>query len=98
MQQSQKPGAAVPSATAVPQTQEIPEVRTPEEYYGKETRTRQTAGENEDGGPRIDNEPLDPALRGFFKLPGVNAYMKFGGFVADLFYPVHLGDPHGSVE
>lgn len=98
MQQAQKPGAGVPSATAVPPTQEVPVVHTPEEFYDKETRTRQTAAENEDGAPRIDNEPLDPALRGFFKLPGVNAYMKLAGFVkTDLLYDLnYAGTYYGA--
>ena len=68
------------------------------EYYGTETRTRQTAAENEVGAPRIDNEPLDPELRGFFHLPGTSTYMKFGGFVkTDLFYDLnYAGTYYGA--
>jgi hypothetical protein len=81
LQQAQKPQGAVPSSPVAPQTSEVPVVHFPVEYYGTETRTRETAGENQVGAPRIDNEPLDPKLRGFFHLPGTSTYMKFGGFV-----------------
>ena len=48
-----------------------------------ETCTRVTAGENED--VRIDNEPLDPELRGDLHLPGTSTYMTLGAVVkADL--------------
>jgi hypothetical protein len=96
-QQAQRPASTVPRAPAV-QTQEVPEVHFPVEYYGTETRTRRTAGENEEGAPRIDNEPLDPALKGFFHLPGTSTYMKFGGFVkTDLFYDLnYAGTYYGA--
>jgi hypothetical protein len=71
LQQGQKPSAGVPSTPpAAPQASEVPVVHVPLEYYGTETRTSVTALENDEGAPRIDNEPLDPALRGFFHLPG----------------------------
>jgi hypothetical protein len=97
LQQAQKaqarpapPPQAVPPGVIV-ESNQVPVVHFPVEYYGKETRTRQTAGENEEGAPRIDNEPLDPALRGFFRLPGTRTYMKFGGFVkTDLFYDLNF--------
>jgi len=90
-------GAASPSTTA-PQSSEVPIVHSPVEYYGEETRTRKTAGENEVGAPRIDNEPLDPELRGFFRLPGTQTLMKFGGFVkTDLFYDLnYAGTYYGA--
>src|SRR4029077_16392041 len=70
LQQGQKsPNTAAPSKP-VPQTSEVPIVHTPKEYYGAETRTRLEAGDNQAGAPRIDNEPLDPELRGYFHLPG----------------------------
>jgi len=40
-------------------------VNAPVEHYGEETRITQTAGQNEDGAPRVDSEPLDPELEGF---------------------------------
>ena len=95
------PGTAPPAACPalrLPQTSEVPVVRTPKEYYGTETRTRQTAGDNQVGAPRIDNEPLNPELRGYFHLPGTSTYMKFGGFVkTDLFYDVnYAGTYYGA--
>ena len=98
LQQAQRPPSAAPRAPAATQTQEVPEVHFPVEYYGTETRTRNTAGENEVGAPRIDNEPLDPALKGFFHLPGTSTYMKFGGFVkTDLFYDLnYAGTYYGA--
>ena len=103
MQQTQKPPGAVPAPVAgpppqavplpaprIPATSPVPVVHFPVEYYGAETRDRQTAGENEDGAPRIENEPLSPELLGYFHLPGTSTYMKFGGFVkADLFYDLN---------
>jgi len=98
LQQAQKIASAVPPSPPSSQAAEVPVVHFPVEYYGTETRTRQTAGENEDGAPRIDNEPLDPALRGFFHLPGTQTYMKFGGFVkTDLFYDLnYAGTYYGA--
>src|SRR5215467_1839562 len=86
--------ASSPSAAS----EKVPVVRTPGEFYGTETRTRKTAGENEDGAPRIENEPLDPSLRGFFHLPGTQTYMKFGGYVkTDLFYDLnYAGTYYGA--
>jgi hypothetical protein len=92
------PRPPAPSSPAAPQTSEIPVVHFPVQYYGAETRTRETVSENEVGAPRVDNEPLDPALRGFFHLPGTQTYMKFGGFVrADLFYDLnYAGEYYGA--
>ncbi len=90
--------STVPRSPVAPPTSEVPVVHSPVDYYGTETRTRETAGENEVGAPRIDNEPLDPELRGFFHLPGTNTYMKFGGFVkTDLFYDLnYAGTYYGA--
>ncbi len=98
MQQAQRAAAAAATAAVAAQAQEVPVVHTPVEYYGTETRTRNTAGQNEVGAPRIDNEPLDPKLRGFFHLPGTSTYMKFGGFVkTDLFYDLnYAGTYYGA--
>jgi hypothetical protein len=51
-------------------------VLTPEQFYGTETRTRQTANEEEVGAPRIDNEPLRPELLGYFHIPGTVARLS----------------------
>jgi hypothetical protein len=66
LEQAQKPPDAKPPGKPAPQTSEVPVVHSPVDYYGTETRTRDTAAENELGAPRIANEPLDPELRGFF--------------------------------
>jgi hypothetical protein len=98
LQQGQKSANAVSRSATAPQASEAPVVHTPKEYYGTETRTRETAGENEVGAPRIDNEPLDPELLGFFHLPGTSTYMKFGGFVkTDFFYDLnYAGTYYGA--
>src|SRR5271155_3984112 len=46
LQQRQKPAAVAPSTAPASQTSEVPVVHVPLEYYGAETRTRQTALEN----------------------------------------------------
>jgi predicted acyltransferase len=41
--------------------------------------------------PRINNEPMDPALRGYFRLPGTGTLIKLAGFVkTDLFVDTNL--------
>jgi hypothetical protein len=50
-------------------------------YIGRETQQGQTAGQNEVSAPRLDNESLDPDLRGFFRVPGVGTMIKRAGFV-----------------
>lgn len=91
LQQTQKTTANTPASPITPQVSNVPTVHSPMEYYGTETRTRQTAGENEEGAPRIDNEALDPELRGYFHFPETQTYMKFGGFVkTDLFYDLNF--------
>ncbi len=97
LQAAPKPVSALPPPAATPQT-EVPKVSAPVEYYGNETRTRQTAGSNEDGAPRIDNEPLDPELRGYFHIPNTKTYMKFGGFVkTDFMYDLnYAGSYYGA--
>src|SRR5581483_11016518 len=53
----------------------------PTDHVGDLTRTREVANWNEISAPRINNEEVDPSLRGFFRLPGTGTLMKFGGFV-----------------
>jgi hypothetical protein len=89
---------AAPAAAVVSESSQVPVIHTPKEYYGTETRTRETANQEQEGAPRIDNEPLDPSLRGFFHLPGTQTWMKFGGFVkTDLFYDLnYAGTYYGA--
>jgi hypothetical protein len=35
---------------------------------------------NESADQRVDNAPIDPALKGFFKIPGTDTIMKVGGY------------------
>jgi hypothetical protein len=96
----QPPGVApaLPAPSASPSTSgQVPTAQLPLNI-GEETRLRQTAGENEDGAPRIDNESLDPSLRGYFRLPGTSTLMKFGGFVkTDLIYDLnYAGTYYGA--
>src|SRR5277367_630426 len=74
--EAQRPPGVAPALPA-PLPSTVPTAQLPLNI-GEETRLRQTAGENEDGAPRIDNEPLDPELRGYFRLPGTTTLMKFG--------------------
>jgi hypothetical protein len=39
-----------------------------------------TLKDNEDAAQRVDNAPIDPALKGFFKIPGTDTIMKVGGY------------------
>jgi len=58
----------------------------PTEHIGDLTRTREVASENPESAARIDNEPMNRALRGYFRIPGTGTLMKFGGFVkTDIF-------------
>ena len=89
------PALPAPSSASTPA--QVPTAQLPLNI-GEETRLRQTAGENEDGAPRIDNESLDPSLRGYFRLPGTTTLMKFGGFVkTDLIYDLnYAGTYYGA--
>ena len=98
MEQAQKPPSTRSSAVATSQPGQVPTTQLPVKFYGTETRLRETAGDNEGGAPRIDNESLDPELRGFFRLPGTDTLMKFGGFVkTDLLYDLnYAGTYYGA--
>jgi hypothetical protein len=88
-QKSKAATPTTPAPTAVPAAL-APEIQPPPDHYGAETRKRQTVGENELSAPRIDNESLDPEMRGFFRLPNTHTFMKFGGFVkTDAYYDVN---------
>ncbi len=96
--EAQKPPGNVPAPPAPSiSAPTVPTAQLPLNI-GEETRLRQTAGENEDGAPRIDNEPLDPELRGYFRLPGTTTLMKFAGFVkTDLLYDLnYAGTYYGA--
>ena len=42
---------------------------------------REVAGDNSAGAPRINNEEMDPELRGYFRLPGTGTLIKIAGFI-----------------
>jgi hypothetical protein len=65
---------------------EVPPPLVPTEHIGDMTRLRDVANENPEGAARIDNEPINRALRGYFRLPGTGTLIKLGGFVkTDIF-------------
>jgi outer membrane DcaP-like protein len=39
-----------------------------------------TLRDNEGAAQRVDNAPIDPKLKGFFKIPGTDTIMKIGGY------------------
>lgn len=95
MQELKQEIAAVEQAQATPaqpvvatkaEAPAVPTPRVPTEYIGDLTRTRDVASENQESAARIDNEPMDRAMRGYFRLPGTGTLIKLGGFVkADVF-------------
>lgn len=99
LEQAQKPPGAVAAlpAASTSSSGQVPTAQLPTKI-GEETRERETAGDNEEGAPRIDNEPIDPSLRGFFRLPGTNTLMKLGGFVkTDIIYDTNFaGSYYGA--
>ncbi len=89
MVQAAQKGPGTPQApeTAVtkPQAAQVPTPQMPDNY-GKLTVMRVVANDDGEGAPRIDNESIDPSMRGYFRLPGTGTLIKLGGFVkTDLF-------------
>jgi len=75
---------AAPSAPLVAPASQLSKVPTPlvpVEHMGDLTMRREAANQNAESAPRINNEDMDPALRGFFRLPGTGTLIKFGGFI-----------------
>ncbi len=78
--------AGAPLVAAKPSEAQVPPPLVPTEHIGQFTRTRDMASDHSEGLSRINNEPMDPALRGYFRLPGTGTLVKLGGFVkTDLF-------------
>src|SRR5262249_58130717 len=67
-----------PLVEAKPQAPKVPPQLVPADHIGDLTRTREVASTNSDGAARIDNEPMDRALRGYFRLPGTGTLIKLG--------------------
>jgi hypothetical protein len=97
LEQAQKTPLPVTPAAPAP-AKPVPIAQLPGTHYGEETRTRETAGQNEYSAARINSESFDPALKGFFRLPGTSTLMKFGGFVkTDIIYDLkHAGTFYGA--
>ena len=55
--------------------------QTPTNHMGELTMKREDASQNAESAARINNEEIDPTLRGFFRLPGTGTLIKFGGFI-----------------
>jgi len=53
----------------------------PTEYIGDLTRERDLSNQDNNGAARINNEPIDRAMRGYFRLPGTGTLIKLGGFI-----------------
>jgi DcaP outer membrane protein len=85
-EQAQKTPAAPFVAATASNPSPTPAPQPPVQYIGKETMERQVASENQLSAPRINNEEIDPSLRGYFRLPGTGTNIRLGGFVkTDLF-------------
>jgi hypothetical protein len=82
------PAAQPPAPPAYPDVTPPP---LPVTYIGTETRTRQTDDDFPVEAPRINNEELDPTLRGYIRMPGTQTLMRFSGFVkTDFFYDLNV--------
>jgi hypothetical protein len=96
----QKPPASPPPAPHAPaQETAVGLPRLPLTYIGEETRERQVVSDNPIDAPRINNEELDPTLRGYFRLPGTQTLVRLRGFVkTDLFYDLNVaGSWYGGI-
>lgn len=84
------PAQATPTPTTpAPQTPD--QSRIPDSV-----KTRETLTNDSDAAARIDNEPLDPTLKGFFTLPGTTTHMKIGGYArVDV---IHDFEPIGNTS
>ena len=66
--------ASLPPSKAPP-----PQVRAG--HMGQLTMTREVANDDALGAARINNEEVDPSLRGYFRLPGTGTLIRLDGFV-----------------
>lgn len=87
-----------PPFSTPPPPATVPPPQLPLTYIGNETRTRQTVQDYAYEAPRIDNEELDPTMRGFLRLPGTRTLIRVSGFVkTDFFYdPSYAGLAYGG--
>jgi hypothetical protein len=82
----------VPPTSKAPSTPpKMPFAQSPVTYIDQETRERQVVEDDPIDAPRIDNEELDPTLRGYFRLPGTETLVRIRGFVkTDFFYDLNV--------
>ena len=96
-EQSEAPPGQTFVSPKVDQAQ-VPTPAPPAEHMGNLTRTRDAANQNSESASRIGNEPMDPALRGFFRLPGTGTLVKLSGFIkTDVFIDINqAGSYYGA--
>lgn len=70
---------ATPLVEPAAKPDKVPLAQGPIDYIGHLTMTREVANNNPEGAARIDNEEIDPSLRGYFRLPGTNTLIKLAG-------------------
>ena len=64
-----------------PEASRVPTPQVPTDHIGDLTLRRDVANTNSDSAARINNEEIDPALRGYFRLPGTGTLIKLDGFI-----------------
>src|SRR5258708_39367109 len=84
--------AQAPPVSAAPsKPPKMPWPDLPLTYLGEETRDRQVANDDPIDAPRLNNEELDPTLRGFFRLPGTETLVRVRGLVnTDFCYDLNV--------
>src|SRR3974390_72826 len=92
------PGAAALPAqqAAVSPVAQLPVGATTSQHVGQATAERQEFSEDNLAAARLDNVPLDPKYKGYFRLPGTQMIMKIGGyFKTDFIYDLK---PAGNTD
>jgi DcaP outer membrane protein len=82
------------------QKQELSQVETEltpkQKELGQTTMTYRVFSQDPLAAARINNEPLDPAFPGFFRIPGTNTLMRIGGYAkTDFIYDIR---PAGNLD
>ena len=88
------------TAIAAEQKQELSQVETQltpkQKELGQATVTYRVFSQDPLAAARINNEPLDPAFPGFFRIPGTNTLMRIGGYAkTDFIYDIR---PAGNLD
>ena len=97
VQQAQRAPAQPAAAPSTPAAVTPPQL--PLTYIGAETIERQVVSDNPIDAPRINNEELDPTLKGYFRVPGTQTLVRLRGFVkTDFFYDLNVaGSWYGGI-